>query len=180
MKPCALLLLLLFIQGTQAEQDCLTSDVQKIQEAVKTLEVFILDGKKNDNLLCTSGWTNFGLSCYYLSSDKKSWNDAKRDCEGRAAYLVVINSQAEMNFIHQFSKGEATWIGLTDQDGAWKWVDGTSYDSCPKFWRPSQPDNWKGHGLGGGEDCAEMRSGTGWNDDHCDRVHQYVCEKRLY
>ncbi|XP_068128505.1 C-type lectin domain family 10 member A-like [Hyperolius riggenbachi] len=166
--------------GDQADGDSLSSDVQKIQEAVKTLETFMLDGKKENSLLCTSGWTSFGLSCYYLSSYKKSWNDAKRDCEAKAAHLVVINSQAEMDFMHQYTKGKAIWIGLTDQDGAWKWVDGTSYDSSPKFWRPGQPDNWKDHGLGGGEDCAEMRSGTGWNDLHCSESQQYVCEKRLY
>lgn len=43
-------------------------------------------------------------------------------------------------------------------------------------WRPEQPDDWYGHGLGGGEDCAHFTEDGGWNDDVCQRPYRWVCE----
>lgn len=43
-------------------------------------------------------------------------------------------------------------------------------------WRPEQPDDWYGHGLGGGEDCAHFTDDGRWNDDVCQRPYRWVCE----
>lgn len=46
-------------------------------------------------------------------------------------------------------------------------------------WRPLQPDDWYGHGLGGGEDCAHFTPDGRWNDDVCQRPYRWVCETEL-
>lgn len=46
-------------------------------------------------------------------------------------------------------------------------------------WAPLQPDNWFGHGLGGGEDCAHITTGGPWNDDVCQRTFRWICEMKL-
>lgn len=47
-------------------------------------------------------------------------------------------------------------------------------------WKPLQPDNWYGHGLGGGEDCAHFSEDDGrWNDDVCQRLYRWICETEL-
>lgn len=81
-------------------------------------------------------------------------------------------------FIAQHVRPFHIWIGLTDSDGSWKWVDGTDYRSSYKNWAPTQPDNWQGHELGVGEDCAEIRWDGQWNDDFCQQVHRWACEMR--
>ena len=43
-------------------------------------------------------------------------------------------------------------------------------------WAPEQPDDWYGHGLGGGEDCAHITVDGRWNDDVCPRPYRWVCE----
>ena len=43
-------------------------------------------------------------------------------------------------------------------------------------WAPEQPDDWYGHGLGGGEDCAHFTEDGRWNDDVCLRPYRWVCE----
>ncbi|XP_073480467.1 uncharacterized protein [Aquarana catesbeiana] len=135
--------------------------------------------KSPSNPLCSEGWKHYGLSCYYLSSDKKPWIASKKDCEDRKAHLVVINSEEEMNFLRGIANRKTFWIGLTDADGTWRWVDGTPYDITPKFWEQNQPDDWKGHGLGGGEDCAALKNGNDWNDAPCSENVHDICEKKI-
>lgn len=46
-------------------------------------------------------------------------------------------------------------------------------------WMPGQPDDWRLHGLGGGEDCAHFHRDGRYNDDHCSRLYRYVCKAHL-
>ncbi|XP_068128059.1 asialoglycoprotein receptor 1-like [Hyperolius riggenbachi] len=158
------------------------SDLQRILGAVGDMAEVIRDinnttGKTWDPL-CEKGWKHFALNCYLLSSQYLSWSQSKTACETKGAILVVVNNEEEKMFLRDYADGRTFWIGLTDVDGAWKWVDGTSYDLTPKFWMPGQPDEWFGHGLGGGEDCAQMKFGNDWNDDHCSKSFRYMCEKK--
>lgn len=132
----------------------------------------------SSNAICGVDWTCHKSSCYYFSFHIKTWMMAKKDCEDMGAHLVVINSEEEMIFIEKFSYASLIWIGLTDMDGTWKWVDGTSYASTVKFWQFSQPDNWSGHENGENEDCATILPVRKWNDDNCSRRIPYICEKK--
>uniref|UniRef100_A0A4W5NBL6 C-type lectin domain-containing protein n=1 Tax=Hucho hucho TaxID=62062 RepID=A0A4W5NBL6_9TELE len=78
------------------------------------------------NLLCAKacpeGWLKFYCSCYYITTEQKSWNESRHDCLARKADLVIINSQEEQVFLTTFDQW--IWIGLTDREteGTWKWV----------------------------------------------------------
>ncbi|XP_063806483.1 asialoglycoprotein receptor 1-like isoform X2 [Pseudophryne corroboree] len=159
------------------------SDIQRILDAVGKMREEMRKENGTQDPLCSIDWSHYAMSCYYLSRRIRTWDGAKKDCEDKKAHLVVITSAEEQEFIGRMTRDIRTWIGLTDQDGSWKWVDGTSYDSSPKFWRSDQPDNWFGHGLGGGEDCAQFWSyddtNYSWNDDHCSRRFLYICEMKI-
>ncbi|XP_072563468.1 uncharacterized protein [Paramormyrops kingsleyae] len=73
--------------------------------------------------LCPKGWTRFGTRLYYISTEKKTWQESRQDCKNRGADLIGINSRQEQDIILHMD----VWIGLTDSDreGTWKWVDGT-------------------------------------------------------
>ncbi|KAL0968801.1 hypothetical protein UPYG_G00272040 [Umbra pygmaea] len=75
--------------------------------------------------LCLNGWRYFGSSFYFISTEKKTWEESRLDCQSRGADLVIINSEQEQRFL--FNLKMEAWIGLTDKDeeGTWKWVDGT-------------------------------------------------------
>ncbi|KAM5170556.1 asialoglycoprotein receptor 1-like [Mantella aurantiaca] len=145
--------------------------LRRISDQVKKLQV-----NGSDDFTCPSGWSTFQSSCYFFQFVGKSWITAKKFCEDKDSHLIVLNTEEEQIFAFGMTKGEYTWIGLTDVSGDWKWVDGTSYNSAPKNWITGQPDEFYGHGLGGGEDCAHMHNTGKWNDDHCTRNYKSICE----
>ncbi|KAE8301157.1 C-type lectin domain family 4 member M CD209 antigen-like protein 1 [Larimichthys crocea] len=127
--------------------------------------------------VCPEGWIMFGSSCYYISSQRRSWDNSRRDCMQREADLVIITSRQEQAFLTGFTA--AAWVGMTDreQEGTWVWVDGTPLDEDMLQWANGQPD-----GAYGGEDCADLRTMKnfiGLNDFNCSSRNQWICEKAL-
>uniref|UniRef100_A0A8C5BW56 C-type lectin domain-containing protein n=1 Tax=Gadus morhua TaxID=8049 RepID=A0A8C5BW56_GADMO len=118
---------------------------------------------------CLAGWQPHGGSCYFLSTEKKSWMASRQDCQDKGADLVVIHSKEEQNFINNFCC--AVWIGLNDRvsESKWKWVDGSPMKLS--LWNPGEPNN------AGNEDCAELipKSKT-WNDIPCTWQRHWACK----
>ncbi|XP_029605304.1 C-type lectin domain family 4 member M-like isoform X1 [Salmo trutta] len=125
---------------------------------------------------CPEGWRRFGCGCYYLSTEKKSWEESRQDCLERGADLVIINSEEEQTFIKGLESLLFAWIGLTDSvtEGTWKWVDGTPL-TIQKYWWRGQPNGGTYH------NCAfirHMSSGQGaWWDFYCSSSERWICEK---
>ncbi|XP_071264287.1 C-type lectin domain family 4 member M-like isoform X2 [Salvelinus alpinus] len=125
---------------------------------------------------CPEGWRRFGSSCYYLSTEEKTWEKSRQDCLERGADLVIINSEEEQTFINGFESFLFAWIGLTDSvtEGTWKWVDGTPL-TTPRYWRIEHPKGGTYH------NCAfihHMSSGHGqWWSFVCSSPQKWICEK---
>ncbi|XP_070999525.1 CD209 antigen-like protein E [Oncorhynchus clarkii lewisi] len=125
---------------------------------------------------CPEGWRRFGCSCYFLSTERKSWEESRQDCLERGADLVIINSEEEQTFINGFKSVSYVWIGLTDSvtEGTWKWVDGTPL-TTPRYWWSGEP------GGGTYQNCGEIyyiSSGQGvWRDLGCSFSQEWICEK---
>ncbi|XP_032287776.1 asialoglycoprotein receptor 2 isoform X3 [Halichoerus grypus] len=135
--------------------------------------------QSNGTQCCPPNWLEYEGSCYWFSRSGKTWEDADGYCQLESAHLVVINSREEQKFIVQHTNPFSAWIGLTDSEGTWKWVDGTDYQQSYKNWAATQPDDWQGHEVGGGEDCAVVQANGRWNDNFCKQVQRWVCEMRL-
>ncbi|XP_038837841.1 CD209 antigen-like protein A [Salvelinus namaycush] len=132
---------------------------------------------------CPDGWRLWGSSCYFLSTEMKTWEESRLDCLNRGAYLVIINSDMEQEFLFRLNK--RAWIGLTDSvtEGTWKWVDGTPL-TTPSYWSLQQPDNGGDNPANGEEDCVELNTETwrpvkAWNDQSCEDNRYWICEKRV-
>uniref|UniRef100_A0A452S6A3 C-type lectin domain containing 10A n=1 Tax=Ursus americanus TaxID=9643 RepID=A0A452S6A3_URSAM len=154
--------------------------VQQLARGLKSLtcQMAALKSNGSRSTCCPPDWLEFEGSCYWFSRSGKSWAEADRSCQLDSAHLVVINSREEQTFVQEHI-GSYTWMGLSDPEGVWKWVDGTDYETNFKNWKPGQPDDWHGHGLGGGEDCAHFHPDGQWNDDACQRAYRWVCEAGL-
>ncbi|XP_073479581.1 asialoglycoprotein receptor 1-like isoform X2 [Aquarana catesbeiana] len=143
--------------------------LRRLSDQVKKLQV-----NGSVDFTCPSGWSTFQSSCYFFPFVEKAWSESKKFCKDKNAHLLVINTEAEQNFVFGISKGKYTWIGLTDVSGDWKWVDGTDYNSTPKNWAPDQPDQYYDDGFF--EDCARMDWDGRWHDEDCSRAYNYICE----
>uniref|UniRef100_UPI00398EDFAD C-type lectin domain family 10 member A-like n=1 Tax=Pristiophorus japonicus TaxID=55135 RepID=UPI00398EDFAD len=124
---------------------------------------------------CPSDWLQYNQACYYFSTKEGSWQKAKQDCALKDSHMIVINSIVEQNFMTREIKPKMYWIGLSDisDEGSWKWDDGTSYSSTPKFWAAGEPNN-----AGNREDCAHTNDKGQWNDNLCTAKLPWICERR--
>ncbi|XP_006863554.1 PREDICTED: asialoglycoprotein receptor 1-like [Chrysochloris asiatica] len=169
------------MQELKADYSSMFPAVQQLVKDLKSLSCHMAALKSNgsQNTCCPINWMEHEDSCYWFSRSGKSWHEAQKYCQLKNAQLVVVTSQEEQDFIQSHTSSMNHWIGLTDENGPWTWVDGTDYQTGFKNWRPEQPDNWYGHGLGGGEDCAHFTDNGRWNDDVCQRPYRWVCETKL-
>ena len=89
-----------------------------------------------------------------------------------AGHLVTISSMGENMFVKRIGGRPEVWIGLTDNEryggheaGAsrtkgWVWITGEPV--AFQNWSRSQPDDWRGKGLG--EDGVALWTRGQWND----------------
>ncbi|XP_041947501.1 asialoglycoprotein receptor 1-like isoform X4 [Alosa sapidissima] len=153
---------------------------EKLLTALTNLTAEIMSIKHSKDKItysCTENWSLHATSCYLFSSNKLPWHKARDYCKTQRATLLIINNQDEWQFITK-NRVPLYWIGLTDElNGEWRWVDGTPYVMDKSQWDAGQPDDWKDHGLGGGEDCGNFSINNRLNDDHCTREYKYICER---
>ena len=111
---------------------------------------------------------------------RRSWADARADCQSRGSDLATITTVAENAAAFAavtagggyINGGVGTWIGLNDQaqEGNWVWADGST--SSYRNWGGPEPNG------GTGENCAALwlsyQSGAQWNDAPCGMSSQYV------
>ncbi|KFO18805.1 C-type lectin domain family 10 member A isoform X2 [Fukomys damarensis] len=167
-------------QEFKADQSQMLTQVQKLVKELRALSCQLAELKNNGSKTCCPlNWMEHEGSCYWFSQLKKSWLEANKSCQMENAHLVIVNSLEEQRFIEGNTRQRNTWIGLTDKSGPWKWVDGSDLDRGFTNWSPEQPDDWYGHGLGGGEDCAHFTFDGHWNDNACLRPYLWVCEIEL-
>ncbi|XP_028678923.2 hepatic lectin-like [Erpetoichthys calabaricus] len=124
---------------------------------------------------CDANWLAVNESCYYFVLKPKDWYSSKKFCANRKATLVVINGEEEQEFITKQHSSKYFWIGLSDteEEGEFKWEDGTNFTTTTTFWRTGQPDDYNDN-----EDCIarDTEKGT-WNDVPCNSKYFFICEK---
>ncbi|KAF4100185.1 hypothetical protein G5714_018381 [Onychostoma macrolepis] len=131
----------------------------------------------------TDLWLHSNLNFYYISSLKRSWTESRSYCKERGADLIIINNREKQDFVTKITNKEEFWIGVTDseEEGRWKWVDGTSVISG--FWASSE--TIKEPNGGRLENCAvtylkKNPELMGWHDVICDNAYQWICEKSTW
>ncbi|KAK3095118.1 hypothetical protein FSP39_010525 [Pinctada imbricata] len=110
-------------------------------------------------------------------------------CHAIKAQLVSIETQSEGMFVRGLLQNHGSgydpnefWLGATDiiNEGEWTWTKSATLVKAGNFtdWSPGQPDN------GGSNDddehcmCVKGDYHYHWNDDNCEHLKHFICEKR--
>ncbi|XP_050925052.1 CD209 antigen-like protein A isoform X2 [Lates calcarifer] len=111
---------------SQLQEQLSVVNNSQLQDEVKRLK------EKIEEKRCSVGWERFGCSCYFKSTEEKTWSESRTDCQRTGADLVIINSKEEQDFLTQMNKYGTSWIGLESKKTSswpdkweWIWVDGS-------------------------------------------------------
>jgi hypothetical protein len=128
-------------------------------------------------------------ACFVLCrAPAATWNTARGSCTSWGGDLVSLAATEEDQCVRdvltaQLPSGDA-WIGYHQPSGGspgtgWVWRDGSGAGHT-NWHPPDQPDDQNGS-ENGQENCADMETGWSWewNDDDCNGVQAYVCERPL-
>ena len=102
----------------------------------------------------------FGGYEYVLTEPNLTWDQAQEDAALKGGWLVIIDSEAENDFLTNTFGDENYFIGLTDRDaeGQFTWTSGANITFSN--WSPGEPNNWEDR-----EDHAVINGTSGqWFD----------------
>uniref|UniRef100_A0A8C9VSR7 C-type lectin domain-containing protein n=1 Tax=Scleropages formosus TaxID=113540 RepID=A0A8C9VSR7_SCLFO len=124
---------------------------------------------------CPMGWVDFNSKCYYISTEKKSWDDSRSDCIARGANLVIIKSLQEQ--FHAMLNG--TYVPVHIGRAHITYCSLYLSNCCIvvlSYWAKGEPNDHHQQ-----EDCAELNINFGaplnWNDLPCNQKYHWVCKK---
>ncbi|XP_036439449.1 CD209 antigen-like protein E isoform X1 [Colossoma macropomum] len=154
------------------EKEQLQTSCNQLQNQFDRLREELQRKTQSVQKTCPDGWTRRGTSMYYIGTGEKNWHQSRQDCRERGSDLVIINSREEQRFIQELNL--QVWIGLSESQSTWTWVDGSSPSS--EYWINGEPNEYRT-----GEDCAESKPNyeppNTWNDERCSTVLNWVCER---
>nr|XP_039270230.1 uncharacterized protein LOC120344952 [Styela clava] len=129
-----------------------------------------------------NGWVSDPQSpnCYKINLQRRSWNDARYQCQVDGGDLASVNTPNEQIFLQSIVKAvlsdDKLWLGGNDKhnsivtDQGWRWSDSSPFNYI--HWVSGEPNNQND------EDCMHMWLGDGkWNDADCYAYMGAICEK---
>ncbi|KAF3706943.1 CD209 antigen-like protein 2 [Channa argus] len=172
-------IIVLFVHVTKEKEQLqtrlnnLSNSYNHLQNEVKQLQDQIT--RKS----CPNEWKRFECSCYFKSTQKKSWSESRKDCQDRGSDLVIINSKEEQKFVTELNENEESWIGLRTTENKtastgyrWEWVDDSPLTET--FWATAELGNATGLNVAS---CCDQRgkwSRSGYKDNV---YRKWICEK---
>ncbi|XP_023815530.1 C-type lectin domain family 17, member A-like isoform X2 [Oryzias latipes] len=140
----------------------------EIKQLKNQIEVY--EGKR-----CPDSWMRFGCSCYYKSTEKKTWNESRDFCQENGSDLVVVNSKEEQDFLSTLEPTSESWIGLfaewSSDKSEWKWVDGSPLTET--FWDERISEN--PYNVYAVTLCADRT----WTQQNRGFNKNWICEKYI-
>ncbi|XP_006141621.1 natural killer cells antigen CD94 isoform X2 [Tupaia chinensis] len=121
-----------------------------------------------DCCFCKDKWIGYQCNCYFISNERKTWEESRHLCASQNTSLLHLQSREELSFI---DSGDAFyWIGLSysQEREAWLWENGSalSQDLFPLS-----------HTLNPKNCIVYARKNI--LDEPCGRKNRYICKQQL-
>ncbi|MBN3313998.1 BORG1 protein, partial [Atractosteus spatula] len=120
--------------------------------------------------ICPSNWHKGpNGTCYFVSSEGKSWDFSHKACSVLGAHLAVIQDREELEMLRGVTlTGFRYWIGLSSNGSArWRWLDGTQLLT-----------NVVTDGDDSHRSCGYLRGTIStFHSDSCSTELRWVCEQ---
>ncbi|XP_023185999.1 CD209 antigen-like protein E [Xiphophorus maculatus] len=155
----------------------LQTKIKTLKEKIKTCE----DQKENSesrHSSCPKGWIHSQSSCYAVNDavprNQKTWEEAQEDCIRKGSDLTIVGNEEEKKFVDgtSWKDGDGLikgfWIGLRDEGGKWKWMDGS--DLTNQAWINQQPAT--------DGQCVTSLQNREWTSVSCTKRNGWICEKK--
>ncbi|XP_053335458.1 CD209 antigen-like protein E [Clarias gariepinus] len=151
---------------SQREREQLQRERDQLQRERDELQKFL-------NL----GWNYSSSSFYFINSEQKTWTESRKNCTETGADLVIITSKEEQEFVTKLRGGGQAWIGLSNRENKWKWVDDTTL--ITGFWEDKEPNS-----AAGKDRCVVTGKindpVNNWGDVLCNKTYNWICEKKIF
>ncbi|XP_067321704.1 C-type lectin domain family 2 member D-like [Anolis sagrei] len=119
--------------------------------------------------LCPKGWLLHQRKCYYFSIKEGNWISGSRHCSSHNAFLAIIDSQEELDFLFYYKGPPDHWIGLQKDPGQpWQWVNGSIFTE-QLFRLPFEE----------GRRCAYLNH-KAVASSSCTREERWICSKDMF
>ncbi|KAM4838861.1 natural killer cells antigen CD94-like [Urocitellus parryii] len=122
----------------------------------------------SDCCSCPEKWIGHQCHCYFISNERKTWNESFHFCAAQNSSLLQLQNRDElqvfMNSSHSFF-----WIGLSysEEHGAWLWKDGSS---------PNQ-DLFPSSETLNPKSCIAYNPKQNILDEPCENTNGFICKK---
>ncbi|CAM9361814.1 unnamed protein product [Lampetra planeri] len=121
----------------------------------------------------------FGMYCFELLKQRRSFADAAQFCANRRGALAMVKDPATQRFLSGYIKqtqDTSYWIGLSDKaaEGAFAWVDGSPLRGAWRNFYAGEPA-----GETPNEDCVHITTSKykhRWNDLDCRVMLPFICQ----
>ncbi|XP_054631082.1 C-type lectin lectoxin-Enh4-like [Dunckerocampus dactyliophorus] len=169
----------MYLQKQTGHMKKMTGKVEDMTGQMKWMTQDVIEDLVMAAGRCPLPWVSHERGCYLLVHQKKTWSEAKEYCRGKGRHLASVHTRATSDFFYRLASGHDTWVGGYKEDRWWKWDDGSTYNvwedgkggSKYARWGAGEPDN-----LSGDEDCMEIWSPGGLNDQICYCMRPFICQ----
>ncbi|XP_077157158.1 uncharacterized protein LOC143819410 isoform X2 [Paroedura picta] len=166
------------------------NDPEILEEAAKLLDILDAANKRNEwaesqikpiRSLLGAGWKAFQGHLYFVSNTRMGHQKAREACEKANAYLVIINTPEEEDFVEKLVQLVAHyhWIGLkvvqVGTEYEWQWLNGEK--PVRSYWMygmSTRPEDNVNNCAAITQWCSTPR--ICWRTVPCGQWHMWVCK----
>ena len=139
--------------------------------------------QKAPKKLCPPGFDKVGGKCYFVSSERVGWIEARKKCEEKGTILLSIQSRSEesnvLEYVVSLSNRRRAdyWLAGNDieEEGEWTWAKLAT--PVPQFgWTEEPYDSYEENCLAWTVTKSTRDNRAGWHGASCCNNLRYICE----